>query len=90
MSKPNPETTVSGLTGSGKSSVASEIDIALRSIGVRTTWEGGDAERRAVPLDQIDPGAVADLVVTIREVNIPRIPPGHFSGPTLANSRDPN
>lgn len=82
--------TVSGLTGSGKSSVASEIDIALRSIGVRTTWEGGDAERGSVPLDQLDPGAMACLTVTIREVNIPRIPPGHFGDATLAKSRDPN
>ncbi len=81
---------VSGLTGSGKSSVASEIDIALRSIGIRTAWGGGDAERGSVLLDQLDPGAIANLTVTIREVNTPRIPPGSFGGPTLANSRNPN
>jgi tRNA uridine 5-carbamoylmethylation protein Kti12 len=81
--------TVSGLTGSGKSSVASEIDIALRSIGVRTQWEGGDAERGSLPLDQFDPGTVSNLVVTIREVNISRVPPGHFGDGTLAKSKAP-
>lgn len=78
---------VSGLTGSGKSSVASEIDIALRSIGVRTTWDGGDAERGSVPLDLLDPGAIANLTVTIREMNISRIPPGHFGDGTLAQAK---
>jgi thymidylate kinase len=82
--------TVSGLTGSGKSSVASEIDIALRSIGVRTTWEGSDAERGSIPLDQLDPGAMADLTVTIREVNVARLPHDRFGDATLAKSRDPN
>jgi adenylylsulfate kinase-like enzyme len=82
--------TVSGLTGSGKSSVASEIDIALRSIGVRTTWADGGHERSGVPADLLDPGAAADLTVTIREVNIPRIPTGHFGSNTLANSKAPD
>lgn len=63
---------VSGLTGSGKTAVASEIDIALRAIGVRTKWENGSAERGAVSSDLLDPGAISALTVTIREVNIPR------------------
>lgn len=81
--------TVSGLTGSGKSAVASEIEIALRAIGVRTEWADGGPERNGVPADLLDPGAMAELTVTIREVNIPRIPPGSFGGGTLATSRRP-
>lgn len=79
--------TVSGLTGSGKSSVASEIEIALRAIGVRTTWADGGPERNGVPADLLDPGATADLTVTIREVNIARIPPGRFGDGTLTHSK---
>ena len=66
--------TVSGMTGSGKSAVASEIEIALRAIGVQTVWAEGTPERNGVPADSLDPGARAALVVTIREVNTPRIP----------------
>lgn len=80
---------VSGLTGSGKSSVASEIEIALRAIGVRTTWDDGGSERNGVRADLLDPGVRADLTVTIREVNIAHISPGSFGGSTLANSCAP-
>lgn len=81
---------VVGPTGSGKSSVASEIDIALRAIGVRTTWVDADAERGSVPLDRLDPGAIAGLTVTILELGTASIPEGSFGGPTLTKSRDTN
>lgn len=81
---------VGGLTGSGKSAVASEIDIALRAIGVRTVWEEGDIERGAVSPDRLDPGAIADLKVTIREINTPRIPHGYFGDSTLGSSKAPD
>jgi Mrp family chromosome partitioning ATPase len=82
--------TVSGLTGSGKSAVASEIEIALRAIGVRVTWADGARERKSVPAETLDPGALADLTVTMREVNSPRIPPGYFPPEDLAHSKAPD
>lgn len=81
--------TVSGLTGSGKSSVASEIEIALRAIGVSAVWADGGPERNSVPADLLDPGIISDLTVVIREVNIPSIPPGCFGSATLAFSKPP-
>lgn len=65
--------TISGLTGSGKSAIMSEVIVALKAAGVdvRTDkewrWEmnGRSGDSFADDLESIKP------VVTVREVNIP-------------------
>lgn len=44
MTKNIVTVTVSGLTGSGKSAIAGEIEIALKAIGVPVEWEKADRE----------------------------------------------
>lgn len=80
---------VTGPVGCGKSAIASEIEIALKAVGVSVTWEGGIAERNSVPIENLDPGSLVDLTVTIVELTTASIPDGQFGGPTLATSRDP-
>jgi hypothetical protein len=82
--------TVSGPTGSCKSAICSEIEIALRAIGVAASWVDGSEERNMIDAISLDPGQLANLCVEIREVNIARIPEGYFPPDDLANSREPN
>jgi hypothetical protein len=64
--------TVSGETGSGKSALCGEIEIALKAIGVSVNWPGGRVNREhwvhgnEYWLDLYKPE------VEIVEVNIPR------------------
>ena len=63
---------VTGLTGTGKSAIAGEIEIALRAIGVPVVWENGNSEKR---MTHADCQAALDLYkphVVIQEVNQPR------------------
>lgn len=64
--------TVSGLTGSGKSAIAGEIEIALMAIGVPVKWENGDAEKRAAGADWLTSIEMYKPTVRILEINIPR------------------
>jgi adenylylsulfate kinase-like enzyme len=78
---------VSGLTGSGKSAICGEIEIALKAIGLVVHWPDGDEEKRATHADW---AAALDRYrpeVLIQEINIARIPPGYFGGDTLAKSK---
>ena len=70
---PNKVTiTVSGETGTGKSAICGEIEIALKAIGVTVNWPGGRIDREdwvkgnEYWLDLYKPA------VEIIEVNIPR------------------
>jgi len=79
--------TVSGLTGSGKSAVCGEIEIALKAIGLVVRWPDGKEEKR---LTHADWQSALDLYrpeILIQEVNIARIPPGYFGGDTLGRSK---
>ncbi len=62
--------TISGLTGSGKSAIAGEIEIALKAIGVPVVWENAEREHwnkgNEYWIDLYKPE------VTIVEQNIPR------------------
>ncbi|CCJ88702.1 hypothetical protein BN132_630 [Cronobacter turicensis 564] len=63
---------VSGFTGSGKSAIAGEIEIALRAIGVPAQWTNGDAEKRMTGADWLTAIEMYKPSVKIIEVNVPR------------------
>lgn len=64
--------TVSGLTGSGKSAIAGEIEIALRALGVDVVWEDSQSEKRMTHAYWHEALELYKPRVTIREINIPR------------------
>ncbi|CAM7767723.1 TPA: ead/Ea22-like family protein [Klebsiella pneumoniae] len=64
--------TVSGFTGSGKSAIAGEIEIAMKAIGVLVTWANGDSEKRMTGADWLTAIEMYKPTVRIVEVNIPR------------------
>ncbi|ECG3220794.1 ead/Ea22-like family protein [Salmonella enterica subsp. enterica serovar Bareilly] len=64
--------TVSGLTGSGKSAIAGEIEIAMRAIGVPVHWMNGGAEKRMTGADWLTAIEMYKPTVRIVEVNVPR------------------
>ncbi|EBS5955235.1 ead/Ea22-like family protein [Salmonella enterica subsp. enterica serovar Uganda] len=64
--------TVSGLTGSGKSAIAGEIEIAMRAIGVPVHWMNGGAEKRMTEADWLTAIEMYKPTVRIVEVNVPR------------------
>ncbi len=80
---------VTGATGSGKSAICGEIEIALRAIGVDVIWDGGISEKHLThacwqeALEQYNPKVV------IYERNTPRIPEGYFGDGTLSQSKAP-
>jgi adenylylsulfate kinase-like enzyme len=80
---------VTGPTGSGKSAICGEIEIALRAIGVDVTWEGGDAEKRLTHADWQQTLEDYNPKVTIRELSTMSIPDGSFGGETLGRSKAP-
>jgi pantothenate kinase-related protein Tda10 len=80
---------VTGATGSGKSAIAGEIEIALKAIGVDVTWEGGDDEKRLTHADWQGALEQYNPKVIIRELNVASIPPGRFGDGTLARSKAP-
>lgn len=64
--------TVSGLTGSGKSAIAGEIEIAMMAIGVPVTWMNGDEEKCMTGSDWLSAIEMYNPKVKIVEINIPR------------------
>lgn len=64
--------TVAGFTGCGKSAIAGEIEIALKTIGVPVMWVNGDAEKRMTGADWLTAIEMYKPTVRIAEVNIPR------------------
>ena len=65
---------VTGATGSGKSAICGEIELALKALGVPVVWRDGEAEKR---LNHADYAHDIDLYkprVIIQEVNIPGVP----------------
>lgn len=63
--------TVVGFTGSGKSAIAGEIEIAIKAIGVPVWWKNGDAEKRMTGADWLTAIELYNPTVRIVEVNIP-------------------
>ncbi|EFO4529017.1 ead/Ea22-like family protein [Escherichia coli] len=63
---------VSGFTGCGKSAIAGEIEIAMKSIGVPVKWTNGDAEKRMTGADWLTAIEMHKPTVRIVEVNVPR------------------
>lgn len=64
--------TVTGLTGSGKSAIAGEIEIMCRALGLDVEWVGGDAEKRLTHADWTEALEMYRPRVRIVEANIPR------------------
>ena len=78
---------VTGSSGSGKSAIAGEIEIALKAIGIDVAWEDGDDEKRLTHADWQAALEQYNPKVIIREVNVARILPGNFGGDTLSRSK---
>jgi len=66
---------VSGLTGSGKSAVAGEIEIAMRAIGLDVEWVDSKSEKRLTHADYTSALELYRPKVRIFEKNIPRTAP---------------
>ena len=64
---------VSGFTGCGKSAIAGEIEIAMKTIGVPVKWTNGDAEKRMTGADWLTAIEMYKPTVRIVEVNVPRV-----------------
>ncbi len=64
---------VSGFTGCGKSTIAGEIEIAMKAIGVPVKWTNGDAEKRMTGADWLTAIEMYKPNVRIVEVNVPRV-----------------
>lgn len=62
---------VSGFTGTGKSAVAGEIEIAMRAIGLQVEWVDGQAEKNMTGADWAHALEMYKPRVVIRERNIP-------------------
>lgn len=63
---------VSGLTGSGKSAIAGEIEILCKALGLDAEWVNGDDEKRLTHADWIGALEMYKPKVVIVEQNIPR------------------
>lgn len=63
---------VSGLTGSGKSAIAGEIEILCKTLGLEVEWVNGDEEKRLTHADWIGALEMYKPKVVIVEQNIPR------------------
>lgn len=63
---------VYGATGSGKSAICGEIEIALRALGLQVTWANGDQEKRMTHADWAQAIELYEPEITIMEYNIPR------------------
>jgi hypothetical protein len=62
---------VRGPVGRGKSAIAGEIEIALRAIGVKVTWENSESEKRLTHADWVSDIELYKPVVVIREELVP-------------------
>lgn len=63
---------VSGLTGSGKSAIAGEIEILCKALGLDAEWVNSDEEKRLIHADWISALEMYKPKVVIVEQNIPR------------------
>ncbi|WP_329913026.1 hypothetical protein [Stenotrophomonas sp. SMYL82] len=63
---------VSGLTGSGKSAIAGEIEILCKALGLQVEWVNGDEEKRLTHADWIGALEMYKPRVVIVEQNISR------------------
>lgn len=63
---------VHGLTGSGKSAVAGEIEILCKALGLQVQWENGDEEKFLTHADWTAALELYNPRVRIVEVNTPR------------------
>ena len=79
---------VSGLTGSGKSAVAGEIEIAMRAIGLDVEWVDSKSEKRLTHADYTSALELYRPKVRIFEKNIPRTAPPAPSVPDADLVRD--
>ncbi len=68
--------TVSGLTGSGKSAVAGEIEILCKALGLEVEWTNGDEEKYLTHADWTEALELYKPRVRIVEINIPRVQAG--------------
>jgi len=66
--------TVSGLTGSGKSAIAGEIEILCKALGLEVEWSDSEEEKRLTHSDWTEALDLYKPRVRIVEVNIPRKP----------------
>lgn len=64
--------TVTGLTGSGKSAIAGEIEIMCRALGLEVEWGEGAAEKHLTHADWTNALEMYRPRVRIVEANIPR------------------
>lgn len=63
---------VHGLTGSGKSAVAGEIEILCKALGLQVQWENGDEEKFLTHADWTAALELYNPRVRIVEINTPR------------------
>lgn len=63
---------VLGLTGSGKSAIAGEIEILCKALGLEVEWVNGDEEKRLTHAEWIGALEMYKPKVVIAEQNIPR------------------
>ncbi|WP_423156477.1 hypothetical protein [Stenotrophomonas maltophilia] len=63
---------VSGLTGSGKSAIAGEIEILCKTLGLEVEWVNGDDEKRLTHADWIGALEMYKPKVVILERNVSR------------------
>lgn len=89
MTKPTITVVVSGLTGTGKSAICGEIEIALKALGIDVSWEASQPEKSMTHGDWAEALETYKPVVLIREVNIARLPDRGFGGGNLAQSKAP-
>ena len=75
---------VSGSTGSGKSAVAGEIEIAMRAIGLDVEWVDSESEKRMTHADYVSALELYKPKVRIFEKNISRAAPQQ---PKLSDER---
>lgn len=66
--------TVSGLTGSGKSGIAGEIEILCKALGLQVEWKDSEEEKFLTHADWTEALELYKPRVTIIEQNIPRKP----------------
>ena len=78
---------VSGLTGSGKSAVAGEIEIAMRAIGLDVEWVDSKSEKRLTHADYTSALELYRPKVRIFEKNIPRTAPPAKAATDLRNKK---
>ncbi len=66
--------TISGLSGSGKSAIAEQVEIALKSLGLNVYWENSTQEKNMTTTEtNINLLRGYKPKVIIREIQLPRV-----------------